>query len=98
MELEAWMTKWHETQAANICLRLAGVILVGLAMLAATHLHTLAQNASVHEATVVMMFLAAVTFWCGSVGSAFVIVGPKLWDTVQVSQRWQKADRYKDQG
>ncbi|MCC2601264.1 hypothetical protein [Sphingopyxis yananensis] len=92
------MMKWHETQAANMCLRLAGAILVGLAMLAVSHLHAIAHSTSAHEASAVMMFLAAVTFWCGSVGSALVIVGPKLWDTVQVSQRWQKADRYKDQG
>lgn len=92
------MKKWHETQAANMCLRLAGTIFVGLAVLAASHLHALAHSTSAHEATTVMMFLAALTFWCGSVGSAFVIVGPKLWEPVQVSQRWQKAELHEDEG
>lgn len=84
------MKKWHETLAANLGLRVAGVALLLLGWSAALRLHQMALVTPAREANSVMMLLAAIVFLCGSAGSALIFVGPGLWETVEVSERWRR--------
>ena len=83
------MKKWHETLAANLGLRAGGVALLVLGWSVALRLHQMALAASPRETTSFMMLLSAIVFLCGSAGSALLFVGPGLWETVEVSERWR---------
>jgi hypothetical protein len=83
------MKKWHETLAANLGLRLGGIMLFVIGWSAADRLHGIALTTSARDATSSMIMLAAIIFICGSVGSALLFVGPGLWDSVEVSERWR---------
>ena len=84
------MTKWHETLAANLALRLGGAALVMLAWLVAVRLHHIALTTAARDATSFMMLLSAIIFLCGSAGTALLSVGPGLWESVEVSERWRR--------
>ena len=84
------MTKWHETRAANLGLRTGGVALLLLGSWVAVRLHHIALTTSARDATSFTMLLAAIAFLCGSAGSALLFVGPGLWDSVEVSERWRR--------
>ena len=84
------MTKWHETLAANLGLRVGGLALLILGWSVAVRLHQLALTTSPRDATSFTMLLAAIVFLCGSAGSALLFVGPGLWETVEVSERWRR--------
>ena len=84
------MTKWHETRAANLGLRTGGLALLLLGSWVAVRLHHLALTTSARDATSFTMLLAAIAFLCGSAGSALLFVGPGLWDSVEVSERWRR--------
>ena len=88
------MKRWHETLAANLGLRIGGVVLFVIGWSAAVRLHGLTLTTTVRDATSFMMLLAATIFLCGSAGCALLFVGPGLWETVEVSERWrQSTDR-----
>lgn len=84
------MKKWHDGFAANIGLRAGGVALLGLGGATAVRLHHIALGVPAREPTAFMMALAAILFLCGSAGSALLLVGPGLWETVEVSERWRR--------
>lgn len=84
------MRKWHEGLAANLGLRAGGVALLVAAWLLAVRLHHLAHGTSARDATSPMLLLSAILFLCLSAGSALLFVGPGLWETVEVSRRWQR--------
>ena len=84
------MKKWHETLGANLGLRSGGIALLALGWSVAVRLHQMAIAASARDATSSMMLLAAIVFICGSAGSALLIVGPGLWETVEVAERWRR--------
>ncbi|WP_428630198.1 hypothetical protein [Sphingopyxis sp.] len=84
------MKKWHETLAANLGLRVGGLALLAVGWLAAVRLHQMALTTSARDATSFMMLLSAIVFICGSAGSALLFVGPGLWETVEVSERWRR--------
>jgi hypothetical protein len=84
------MTKWHERVAANIGLRTGGAALLGLGGATAVRLHHIALGVAAREPTSLMMLLAAVIVLCGSAGSGLFFVGPGLWETVEVSERWRR--------
>ena len=84
------MKKWHETLAANLGLRIGGVTLLAIGWSAAVRLHGLALTISARDATSFMMLLAAAIFLCGSAGSTLLFVGPGLWETVEVAERWRE--------
>ncbi len=84
------MKKWHETLAANLGLRAGGVALLVLGWSVALRLHQMALATSPRETTSFMMLLSAIVFLCGSAGSALLFVGPGLWETVEVSERWRR--------
>lgn len=84
------MKKWHDGLAANIGLRAGGIALLGLGGATAVRLHHIALNVPAREPTSFMMLLAAIVFLCGSAGSALLFVGPGLWETVEVSERWRR--------
>ncbi len=84
------MKKWHETLVANVGLRAGGLALLAASWSVAIRLHQLALATSARDATSFMMLLAAIVFICGSAGSALLFVGPGLWETVEVSERWRR--------
>ncbi|MBJ7501262.1 MAG: hypothetical protein JHC57_16015 [Sphingopyxis sp.] len=84
------MTKWHETLVANIGLRTGGAALLGGGWFVAVRLHHMALVIPARDATGLMILLAAIVFFCGSAGGALLIVGPGLWEAVEVSERWRR--------
>lgn len=84
------MTKWHESAAANIGLRATGLALLAAAWLLAVRLHHMSQTISPRDATSPMLWLSAILFLCASAGSALLFVGPALWETVEISERWRR--------
>ena len=84
------MKKWHETLAANLGLRVGGLALLAVGWSVVVRLHQMALTTSARDATSLMMLLAAIAFVCGSAGSALLFVGPGLWETVEVSERWRR--------
>lgn len=84
------MMKWHETLGANLGLRSGGIALLTLGWSVAVRLHQMAIASSARDATSSMMLLSAIVFICGSAGNALLIVGPGLWETVEVAERWRR--------
>ena len=84
------MKKWHEGFAANLGLRAGGVAFLAAAWLLAVRLHHIAHGTSARDATSLMMLLSAILFLCVSAGSALLFLGPGLWETVEVSERWRR--------
>lgn len=84
------MKKWHETVAANLGLRAGGLVLLAVCWSIAVRLHPVPPSASARDATSLLMLLSAMAFLCGSAGSALLFVGPGLWETVEVSERWRR--------
>jgi len=84
------MTKWHKTRTANIGLRGGGIALLGIGWLLAVRLHHMAQMAGPRDTGWPMILLSAAAFLCMSAGSALLFVGPGLWETVEVSERWRR--------
>lgn len=89
------MKKWHETCAANLGLRAGGLVLLAVCWSIAARLHPVPTGASARDAMSLLMLLSGIAFLCGSAGSALLFVGPGLWETVEVSERWRRlpADR-----
>lgn len=85
------MKRWHETLAANLGLRIGGVVLFVIGWSVAVRLHGLTQTTTVRDATSFMILLAATIFICGSTGSLLLFVGPGLWEPVEVSERWRRS-------
>jgi hypothetical protein len=82
------MTQWHETRAANIGLRLAGLLLIGLVSMAGHYLFERIQQHLQDELTPFDMMLAAITVLVGSAGCLLLFDGPGLWQQVRISDRW----------
>ncbi|MBL0914937.1 MAG: hypothetical protein IBJ13_05315 [Sphingopyxis sp.] len=84
------MKNWHQTLTANVGLRAGGVLLLGIGWAVAVRLHHMALGQPVRDTASIMLLLAAVAFLCSSAGSALLLVGPGLWETVEVSERWRR--------
>ena len=84
------MTKWHETRGANLGLRTGGLALLLTGWSVGVRLHQMALATTPRDAPSFMMLLSAIAFLCGSAGSALLFVGPGLWQTVEVSERWRR--------
>ncbi len=84
------MTKWHESAAANFGLRAAGLALLAVAWLVAVRLHQMSHTISPRDATPLVILLSAILFLCASAGGALLFVGPGLWETVEISERWRR--------
>ncbi|APZ97574.1 hypothetical protein BWQ93_03045 [Sphingopyxis sp. QXT-31] len=89
----------------NIGLRAGGIAVLAIGWWFAARLHQLALAAPPRDHSPTMMLLAAIIFLCGSAGSALLFVGPGLWETVEVSERWRRlpdtiadAPNYRDHG
>jgi hypothetical protein len=74
----------------NIGLRAGGVAVLAIGWWVAVRLHQLALATPPRDHSSAMMLLAAIIFLCGSAGSALLFVGPGLWETVEVSERWRR--------
>lgn len=82
------MANWRARRDVDLALRLAGLLLGGLAFhlsaLLARHLHG-------HAAAGIAardLLLAMLLFLSGSIGAALFFVGRHLLDEVRVSRRW----------
>ncbi|MBO9696496.1 MAG: hypothetical protein J7499_09875 [Sphingopyxis sp.] len=84
------MTTWHRTPTANIGLRAGGILLLVTGWSIAVRLHHIALVIPARDATSFMLLLAAAAFLHGSAGSALLFVGPDLWETVEISERWRQ--------
>lgn len=84
------MKKWHETRAANIGLRALGIALFGVGWLFALRLHHMVLVTGPRDPGALMILLSAATFFSASAGSALLFVGPGLWESVEVSERWRR--------
>lgn len=82
------MSKRRERLATNIGLRLGGIGLLILAWAAGTWLCGLIPADGSDDMTALQFFLAGATFLSGCMGSALLVVGPHLWDEVEISERW----------
>ncbi|AHE52867.1 hypothetical protein [Sphingomonas sanxanigenens] len=84
------MANWRARRDVDLALRLAGLLLGGLAFhlsaLLARHLHGHpAGCAGARD-----LLIATILFLSGSVGAALFFVGRHLLDEVRVSQRWAR--------
>ena len=84
------MTQWHESHVANIGLRAGGIVLLAAGWSVAVRLHQIALASPARDNSSFIMLLAAITFLCGSAGSALLFVGSGLWESVEVSERWRR--------
>lgn len=84
------MENWHEARAANLGLRVGGLVLLAIGASLAARLHQIALVVSPREATPVTLLLSGGIFLCGSAGAALLFVGPGLWERVEVSERWRR--------
>ncbi len=87
------MKQWHENLSANLGLRSGGAALLGIGFSVAGRLHQIALATPARDTSSIMMLLAAILFLCGSAGSALLFVGPGLWETVEVAERWRPLSR-----
>ncbi|RXD03596.1 hypothetical protein EQZ23_14795 [Sphingomonas sp. UV9] len=72
----------------DLSLRASGIPLLAVAV---TAIHTLAR---LHPPISVLAFLlATIGFLCASAGAMLAIVGHHIHDRIQVSARWQRAER-----
>lgn len=65
-----------------------GIALLVLAWTAGTWLCRLIPANGSGNITALPFFLAGATFLSGGMGSALLVVGPRLWDEVEISERW----------
>lgn len=84
------MKSWHQTLAANVGLRIGGVLMLGVGWVVTARLHHLALRMPLNDTASMRMLLAAAAFICWSAGSLLLLVGPKLWEPVDVSERWRR--------
>lgn len=75
--------------SVDINLRLAGLVLAGVAAAAILCLSRHVQSGGHHAGTMLEYCLALIGFTCASIGSAMLILGSHLLDKVQVSERWR---------
>jgi cytochrome c oxidase assembly factor CtaG len=83
---------WHQKTGAAILLRVAGVAILALAWLAAAALHSRAMAAGAPTRDAVAWLLACSAFLCGSAGAGLAVLGPHIFDRIQVSRRWRRPD------
>ena len=74
----------HRRTKIGILLRLAGAVLLGVAVVAGRTL----QSSPSEATTALGDLLALIAFAAASAGSALLIVGPALLDPVPLSARW----------
>ncbi len=84
------MANWRGRRDVDLALRLAGLLLGGLAFhlsaLLARHLHGHAAGG----VGAIDLLLATLLFLSGSAGAALFFIGRHLLDEVRVSQRWAR--------
>lgn len=87
------MAKWRGRRDVDLALRLAGLLLGGIAVhlsaLLARHMH----GHAVASVDALDLLIAALLFLSGSVGAALFFVGRHLLDEVRVSRRWARSGR-----
>ncbi|MCW3849417.1 hypothetical protein OF829_19430 [Sphingomonas sp. LB-2] len=83
---------WYEKAGASLLLRVAGVGTLAIAYFAGAALRSRAGTVALNSDPVAYL-LAATTFLCASFGSILTVLGKHIFDKVEVSRRWSRADR-----
>lgn len=86
------MAAWHRSVKADLGLRVVGLILCGMAYLAIARLFALHPPAPPKSAGALAYGLATIGFLGGSVGGAMTTLGHHLFDEIEISDRWRRAD------
>lgn len=82
------MIVWHEKRGADLMLRLGGAALLGCAWLLGRWLWSLVRGYPPHDVTAPEFLVGMAMFCCASPGAAMVALGRRLFDRVQISERW----------
>ena len=82
------MTHWYERPGAGWLIRLGGLMLIGIAALAAMALCNRAHMTPPHQGTPLEDLLALVAFVSASAGAAMATLGRHLFDRVEVASPW----------
>lgn len=77
----------------NLGLRVSGIALLAFSAILAVSLHEHALAAPPQEPTLAILLIAAAIYLSASFGSALLIVGLRLWEPVQVAERWRRKDQ-----
>lgn len=83
------MCPWYRKLWVSIGLRAVGVAILGSAYVEGGWLCTLVHAHPRGDATPGEFLLAAILFASASAGTALAALGGRLWEPVQLSQRWQ---------
>ena len=86
------MSKWHETIAAKIGLRLGGLGLLALGWVIGRSLAHLVDQGGLQAITSTEFVEGATLFLSGSAGSALLLFGSGLWKEVRIAERWVTQD------
>ena len=82
------MTVGKKSLKQNLCLRLAGLLLIVAGGFSLKLLYRVANLPPAHEATITEMLVAAATFLSITSGAALFVLGTHIFDPVTLSARW----------
>ena len=77
---------WHQRRYVRVLLRPTGLMLLALATLIARHLFDAADPGASHRAGAYVLALLFMTSACA--GAALAVLGPHLFDQVELPARW----------
>jgi len=83
------MKHWHEEPLGRMGLRVAGLAFLACAWIEGWWLKSMVTGNPMGSATVAQLLLAGLMFLSATCGMALAIIGPGLWKTVMVSERWE---------
>lgn len=82
------MTVGKKSLKQNLCLRLAGLLLIVVGGLGLKLLYRVVNLPPAHEATITEMVVAAASFLSVTSGTALSFLGTHIFDPVTLSDRW----------
>jgi hypothetical protein len=77
-------------RAADLRIRCAGLLTIGLSAGAGIWLHRLLLEGSPADPTCGQYALATITFVAASLGSGFLVLGRHVHDHIEVAERWRR--------
>jgi hypothetical protein len=86
--MEGGMTVGKKSLKQNLCLRLAGLLLIAVGGFGLKLLYRVANLPPMHEATITEMIVAGATFLGVTSGTALLFLGTHIFDPVTLSDRW----------
>lgn len=89
-------TGWRGRTGLDVLLRAGGIVLILIAAAAAWALDGIAGGQPRASITVLDDLLAALAFVGASIGGALLFAGARLFDQVEVGERWVRRPRIRD--